>query len=99
MLGHVARLYVDPDRWGRGIGTVLYETAIADLRASGFCAATLWVLEDNHRARRWYERLGWCQTRRRKPTYEPAGIYDAQYRLALTEIDLTTEASRLPPWA
>lgn len=78
-LGHLARLYVDPDRWGVGIGRALHDTAIADLAGRGFPAATLWVLEDNVRARRWYERLGWSQTSRRKPTFEPAGIYDAQY--------------------
>lgn len=82
-LGHLARLYVGPDQWGRGIGNVLYRTAVEDLRASGFDTATLWVLEGNHRARRWYERLGWSPTSRRKPTYEPAGIFDTQYRLAL----------------
>lgn len=78
-LGHLARLYVDPDRWGAGIGTALHDVAIADLVARRFPTATLWVLEDNLRARRWYERLGWTQTGERKPTYEPAGIYDTQY--------------------
>lgn len=79
VLGHLARLYVDPDRWGAGIGTALHGAAVADLARRGFPLATLWVLEGNIRARHWYERLGWSQTRRRKPTFEPAGIYDAQY--------------------
>ena len=78
-LGHLARLYVDPDRWGAGIGTALHDAAVADLAGRSFAVATLWVLEDNIRARRWYERLGWSQTSRRKPTFEPAAIYDAQY--------------------
>lgn len=81
--GHLSRLYVDPDRWGAGIGTELHRAAVADLADRGFPAATLWVLEDNVRARRWYERLGWGQTHRRKATFEPAGIYDAQYVLTL----------------
>lgn len=79
-LGHLSRLYVDPAMWGAGIGTALHEAAMADLTSGSFPAATLWVLEGNLRARRWYERLGWTQTGRRKPTYEPAQIYDTQYR-------------------
>lgn len=78
-LGHLARLYVDPDRWGTGIGRALHDAAVADLVGRGFPTATLWVLEGNVRARRWYERLGWVQTSGRKATYEPAGIYDARY--------------------
>ncbi len=82
-LGHLARLYVEPERWGSGIGTTLHDAAVVDLTGRAFPAATLWVLEDNVRARRWYERLGWRQTSRRKPTFEPAGIFDAQYVLRL----------------
>lgn len=81
-VGHLARLYVDPDLWGHGIGTALYDMAIADL-ATRFAEATLWVLEDNHRARRWYERLGWRLTTLRKTTYAPGRVDDVQYRTAL----------------
>jgi hypothetical protein len=55
-----------------------------DLR-SRFSASTLWVLEDNTYARSWFERLGWCITHKRAPTYAPAGIYDVQYRIELTQ--------------
>lgn len=78
-LGHLSRLYVDPDLWGDGIGTALYDAAMADLIGRGFPAATLWVLVDNTRARRWYERLGWARTGAWRPVYEPAGIHDVQY--------------------
>ena len=81
--GHLARLYVHPDAWGRGIGTRLHSVALGDLAARGFPAATLWVLEENRRARAWYERLGWTQTERRLTTYAPAGIDDVQYRRPL----------------
>jgi ribosomal protein S18 acetylase RimI-like enzyme len=81
-VGHLARLYVDPDLWGHGIGTALYDVAIADL-AARFTEATLWVLEDNVRARGWYERLGWQLTPLRKATYAPAGVDDVQYRITL----------------
>lgn len=85
-LGHLARLYVDPAYWGRGVGTQLYVTALRDLTDRRFPEATLWVLEANSRARSWYERLGWRPSGRRKTTYAPAGIDDVQYRLALSAV-------------
>jgi ribosomal protein S18 acetylase RimI-like enzyme len=82
-VGHVARLYVDPEHWGRGIGTLLYSTAVRDLVDRRFPQATLWVLEHNRTVREWYERLGWRPSGRRRTTYAPAGIEDLQYRLSL----------------
>ncbi len=82
-LGHLARLYVEPDRWGQGIGRGLYRAAMDHMRGAGYPAATLWVLERNDKARAWYERLGWTVTDVRKPVYEPAGIDDVQYRITL----------------
>ena len=81
--GHLARLYVDPERWGLGIGGQLYAAAMGHLRAQRFDQATLWVLEGNARARSWYERLGWTGTTDLRPVYEAGGIFDVQYRLAL----------------
>ena len=82
-VGHLARLYVTPDRWERGIGTILYSAATNHLRAAGFQETTLWVLEHNDRARRWYERLGWRSTGERKPVYPPGSIDDLRYRTLL----------------
>lgn len=47
-------LAVHPDQWGRGIA----RDGVARAVAAG--ATRLWVLSDNHRARRLYERLGWA---------------------------------------
>jgi hypothetical protein len=62
---------------------MLYERALAQLRAQSFPMATLWVLEGNVHARSWYERRGWKMTGDRVVTYAPAGIEDVGYRLAL----------------
>lgn len=55
----VAAMYLDEAWAGRGIGHDLFTYAVADLRARGYLRATLWVLESNARARRFYEREGW----------------------------------------
>jgi len=47
----LSALYVLPDCWGRGTGGLLLELAGP--------VSSLWVLEDNGRARRFYERRGW----------------------------------------
>ena len=57
--GEVYAIYVEPERVGRGVGHALFEHAVADLVDRGFSAATLWVLESNGQARRFYERAGW----------------------------------------
>lgn len=82
-VGHMARLYVDPASWGAGIGRALHQACIAHLRAASFERATLWVLEHNSPARRWYERTGWRPTGEVRVVYEPSGIIDLRYRLVL----------------
>lgn len=77
--GQISRLYVDPGRWGQGIGRMLHDRAVDHLRDRGFASASLWVLEGNLRARRWYERLGWQPNGERLTTYAPAGIDDLGY--------------------
>lgn len=57
--GEVYAIYLEPGRVGTGLGRTLFEHALADLRERGFSAVTLWVLESNERARRFYEVAGW----------------------------------------
>lgn len=57
--GELYAIYVRPEAWGTRAGTGLMAAAKELLRAS-YPAATLYVLEDNPRARRFYEREGWA---------------------------------------
>lgn len=56
--GAVHVLYVQPAWWGSGAGQALLDRAHAEL-AREFDQAVLTVLEQNGRARRFYERNGW----------------------------------------
>ncbi len=58
-IGELFTLYLEPEAWSQGLGRALNEQAIVGLRASGFRSAILWVLADNVRGRRFYERAGW----------------------------------------
>lgn len=57
--GQLYALYLIRRAAGAGIGRILLERATDAMRTAGFVAATLWVLESNERARRFYERAGW----------------------------------------
>lgn len=48
--GELGALYVDPERWGRGIGAALIAAARSHLLRSGFQDASLWILQGNERA-------------------------------------------------
>ena len=56
--GELYSIYVDPDHWGGGTGHRLFDVVKESLTAAGFPVMRLWVLEENHRARRFYERHG-----------------------------------------
>jgi ribosomal protein S18 acetylase RimI-like enzyme len=56
--GELLAIYVHPERWGSGAGRALMETALAEVAARGWTEIRLWVLEDNARARGFYERFG-----------------------------------------
>jgi GNAT superfamily N-acetyltransferase len=52
--------YVDPEAWGRGVGSALLSEESSGLRDLGFACTTLWVLADNERARSFYEHRGFA---------------------------------------
>ena len=57
--GEVLALYVDPSRWGSGVGARLLAEARERLGQLGFTRALLWVLVGNDRAQRFYRIDGW----------------------------------------
>jgi GNAT superfamily N-acetyltransferase len=59
MIGLLGGLDVEPAAQGAGIGTALYDRAVAQLRAAGFVEAVLWVFAANGHARGFFERRGW----------------------------------------
>ncbi len=57
--GELRAIYLAPERWGTGLGRLLHDTAVGALRESGHRQATLWVLDTNERAQRFYAAAGW----------------------------------------
>ena len=44
-----------PGNWRKGYGSKMMELVLKDISAAGYSKIMLWVFEDNHRARRFYE--------------------------------------------
>jgi ribosomal protein S18 acetylase RimI-like enzyme len=59
-VGEVRTLYLDPGAFGSGVADPLMEAGLEALVAGGMARAMLWALGTNARARRFYERRGWC---------------------------------------
>ena len=56
--GEIISLYLLPQYVGKGYGKALLKAAIRELKEMGFHDVFLWVLEENHRARLFYEKMG-----------------------------------------
>ena len=82
--GELYAIYVDPSEWSAGAGRALLAAAEREL-ADRYSEAALWVLEDNPRARRFYERGGWEPDGGRK-AFDRWGVAapEVRYRKRLT---------------
>lgn len=58
-VGELGAIYIDARFMNRGVGSALLKEALDFLKVAGFSRATLWVLDTNEKARRWYESKGW----------------------------------------
>jgi len=57
-VGEVSAIYLAPEAWGKGLGRELMTAVLAHLAVLGYLQVTLWVLDTNARARRFYEAAG-----------------------------------------
>jgi RimJ/RimL family protein N-acetyltransferase len=60
-------LAVHPDLWGNGLASTVIDAVLRAMEQRGTAVAELWCLEQNRRARRLYEYLGWRPTEDRRP--------------------------------
>jgi RimJ/RimL family protein N-acetyltransferase len=60
------------ESWGTGLAAAVHPELIERLARAGRPTATLRVFEQNHRARRFYEKMGWTSTQRlTRSTFAP----------------------------
>jgi GNAT superfamily N-acetyltransferase len=73
-------MYVDPAHWRRRCGAVLWDAAARRLAVSSFDRVTLWVLEGNFAARRFYEWAGFVLDPLKVKTIEREGVRLPEFR-------------------
>ncbi len=56
--GEICAIYLAPEHWRKGMGTLLCRYAEKTLRERGYAEVVLWVFEANEQARRFYEAMG-----------------------------------------
>ena len=77
-------IYVLPEAWGTGAGSALMRAGVEAMRLRASGDAVLWVLDDNPRARRFYEREGWAlDGERKEDEYLGIRVAEVRYRIAL----------------
>jgi GNAT superfamily N-acetyltransferase len=83
-VGEIHTLYVSERAAGRGVGHALFGYTLAQLKATAHVSAILWVLEDNQRARSFYEREGFrADGARRQEGVAGLSLSAVRYRRAL----------------
>ncbi|AZQ38647.1 GNAT family N-acetyltransferase [Streptomyces cyaneochromogenes] len=74
-------IYVDPGRYGAGVGHALLQESLRHCTAAGHARMLLWVLKDNARARGFYERAGFLPDGTEEP-FEVDGVGVPEVRYA-----------------
>jgi len=95
-VGEIASIYLLPQAWGTGLGRRLMSSALRHLAGAGYGQATLWVLDPNARARRFYAKGGWAEDGAVKQD-DSLGfpMAEVRYRRPLRRSELRRLTSRL----
>ena len=56
--GEIAAMYLAGEYWDKGYGRKMMDFSIKEIKKMGYDEAFLWVLEENSRARKFYEKCG-----------------------------------------
>jgi ribosomal protein S18 acetylase RimI-like enzyme len=79
-VGEIEAVYVLPEHWSTAAGRELWRTGVRRLAERGFTSVTLWVLEDNARAIRFYRSVGMQPNPASRKMHPIAGTHLAKVR-------------------
>lgn len=86
-------LYVRPERIGTGVGRALMDALLARAESDGRASLLLWVLRENGRARRFYEKAGFAPDGAEEP-FEVDGVAvpEVRYRRRLSAAEAAADS-------
>lgn len=80
-IGEIWAIYAAPTAWSTGVGRALWDAARRDLQEQGYRSVTLWVIRENARAIRFYERSGFAIEANSAKEFELGGAQLTEMRL------------------
>ncbi len=83
-IGEIHTFFVSPERWRRGAGRALMDSALDDLRRRGYRRCTVWSFAANDRANAFYEACGFARDGAERTEETWAHLLEVRYRQALT---------------
>lgn len=81
--GEVWGIYLSPDHWHEGIGLELMTWGLKELKKRNYKKVTLWVIEENLRARRFYEAVGFKHDGAAKEISIGKTLNECRYEMSL----------------
>jgi GNAT superfamily N-acetyltransferase len=88
-VGEVYGMYVDPDHWHHGVGRSLWTATHAELSKT-FSTITLWVLEANRPARRFYQACGFGPEPDLVDKPDWLGVNQVRYRFQVDTVNFAS---------
>jgi GNAT superfamily N-acetyltransferase len=79
--GEIWGIYLLPEFWRKGIGTIMLNWGIDELISWGYTRITLWVLEKNLAARNFYEKNGFTRDGREKSITLGVDVIECRYSM------------------
>jgi L-amino acid N-acyltransferase YncA len=86
-IAELNNLYVSEPQRGKGLGRLLCKAALDKIREEKYRQARVWVLEDSHAIRRFYENLGFLATEELRIETVREGVFlkEVCYQLSLED--------------
>ena len=88
-VGEIYAIYFGPQHWSKGFGAILAAETLKVLGAAGYSEITLWVLNDNQRAIRFYQKLGFAAdgTQKEDTWKDRIKLRESRFRLSIMSHD------------
>ena len=84
-VAEIVAMNVSPEAWRSGAGTALMNDALDRFRCDGWRVASLWVVDGNDRAQKFYQRFGF-ELDGANTCHEASGAREVRMRLPLTTV-------------